>query len=106
MSPQSTAGEEEVRSDQEVFGDEEAAGQESGVAGGSTANRTPRGTSGVFGTSSQVTVTVDIACDRCRKSKSRCTPAAGGDKRCKACVAAGAGARTFHSTAVASVLTR
>ncbi|KZT68249.1 hypothetical protein DAEQUDRAFT_728053 [Daedalea quercina L-15889] len=69
MSPRTTTLDEDVHSEEEVIGDEEA-GNASGVAGASTAKRTPR------------------ACDRCRKSKSRCVPAAGGGDRCKGCVAA------------------
>lgn len=45
-------------------------------------------------------MTMCIACDRCRKSKSKCVPAVK-DKRCKACVAADAGARTCHRKVVA-----
>ncbi|KAH9910628.1 uncharacterized protein B0H18DRAFT_1067830 [Fomitopsis serialis] len=68
MSGRHDYGDEDERSEDEYM---------SGGAGGSTstAKRTPR------------------ACDRCRKSKSKCEPAAGGGDRCKGCVAAGAGAR-------------
>ncbi|KAH9914030.1 uncharacterized protein B0H18DRAFT_1046907 [Fomitopsis serialis] len=74
MSGRHDYGDEDERSEDEVHGDGEA-GNKSGGAGGSTstAKRTPR------------------ACDRCRKSKSKCEPAAGGGDRCKGCVAAGAG---------------
>ena len=92
MSPRSKTAEEDDRSDQEPFGDEEA-GQESGVAaGGSTAKRTPRGTP--HSLVAHVLAShfiVYTACDRCRRSKSRCIASTSGDKRCKACVAAGAG---------------